>query len=338
MGKQDLVQHSSRVNSTQVTFVDLFAGIGGFHLGIQQAAQKLGADAECVLAVDINEKARATYSQYFKGTPLLGDITDPIVKNSVPHNVDIICGGFPCQPFSLAGKKMGIQDDRGTLFEHIVEILRKKKPKAVFLENVRNLQTIKNNDGSKTLDVIKEALKRAGYPVEIRQYKATHFGLPTHRPRIYMVGFRHDILSDPQDFYWPERTHDDEPTLELFFKTLSKQWDNLTPQIKRRGWPSRVGNTIRVGGAGSGFRDGNTRRDRRNWDSYMFFENDSDGSHRKKPHTLSVHEAKAMMGFPYNFKFADGLTYNQSMKQLGNSVAVPVIRAIATNIIETIHG
>ncbi len=327
----------------KITFIDLFAGIGGFHLGIKQAAKKLKMDAECLLAIDINEKARRTYEKYFKieESKLLSDITDKEVRDRIPENVDIICAGFPCQPFSQVGKKLGIEDGRGTLFEYIAEIIKKKKPKAVFLENVRNLANIRNSDGAKTFDVIKNALKKAGYPIEggklsdnwqnYRIIRATEFGLPTHRPRIYMVAFRKDIVADPRSFMWPERSHYSAPTLAVYFRNLPKKWDT---HIERDGWPDCVGSTIRVGGVGSGYRDGGTRRDRRNWDSYMFFK---DNDKRRYEHRLTVNEAKAMMGFPLNFKFADGLSDPQAMKQLGNSVAVPVIKAIAENIIKTIY-
>lgn len=319
-----------------VTFVDLFAGIGGFHLGIQQAAKKSGIDAECVLAVDINKKARTTYSSHFTSTKLMEDVTHQTVKDSVPHDVDIIAGGFPCQPFSLAGKKLGEADDRGTLFMHIVQILKDKKPKAVFLENVRNLLNIENQNGQKTIEVIESALEEAGYPVVKRTFKATQFGLPTYRPRIYIVGFRKDVLANPDDFIWPDATHEKAATLKDYFKNLPSEWN--TYKIARNGWPPYVGNTLRVGGAGSGFRDGGTRRDRRNWDSYMFYATDKDGSRRKKPHTLTVHEAKAMMGFPHDFVFPEEISSAQAMRQLGNSVAIPVIEAIAGNIIKTING
>lgn len=318
----------------KITFVDLFSGIGGFHLGIKQAAKNKKLAAECLVAVDINQKARDTYSLNFSGTKLLNDITDPSVKDYLPDDADIICGGFPCQPFSLAGKKLGTNDDRGTLFHHIVEILKKKRPKAVFLENVRNLQNIKNEDGKFVIDEIKKAIKKAGYVIPEFEnddnlqthkiFKATDFGLPTHRPRIYIVAFRADVFNGKK-FTWPDPTHPEGMRLDSYFKNLDDRWSG---KINRHGWPSRVGNTIRVGGAGSGFRDGNSRRDRRNWDSYMF----NDGS----IHTLSVDEAKAMMGFPPDFKFVVSDTH--AMRQLGNSVAVPVIQAIANNIIETIYG
>lgn len=315
-----------------VTFVDLFAGIGGFHLGIVQAAKKNGLDAQCTLAVDINERAQKTYRKNFAGTNILNDVTDEEVKESIPTDIDIVCGGFPCQPFSQAGKKMGTEDHRGTLFMHIAEILDKKKPKAVFLENVRNLRNIKNPDGSSTLQRIKDELKRAGYDVREEIFRAKDFGLPTHRPRIYLVGFRKDVLADSDLFRWPTITHEAHVTLAKYFRGLPSDWNGL---VAKNGWPDQVGNTLRVGGLGSGFRteDGVTWRDRRNWDSYMFYED----SQHPKQHALTVNEAKAMMGFPSHFEFPEELTRAQSLRQLGNSVAVPVIAAIAEQIIKTIH-
>ncbi|MCE9541228.1 DNA cytosine methyltransferase [Candidatus Kaiserbacteria bacterium] len=329
-------------SKTTLTFVDLFSGIGGFHLGIEQAAKDFGLDARCELAVDINEKARKTYTTNFPGTRLLNDVTDDSVKNSIPEDVDIICGGFPCQPFSLAGKKLGIADHRGTLFIHIIDILRRKRPKVVFLENVRNLLKIQNDDGTYAIDTILAALESAGYPVQgtvdgiewknYRVYRATDFGLPTHRPRVYFVGFRSDLAQGQRKFQMPEPSSISPATLAKYFRTLSKDWDQ---KVLRYGWPKRVGATLRVGGVGSGYRQNLTIRDRRNWDSYILYENNEK---RRKHHKITVTEAKAMMGFPVDFKFPEQISDPQAMKQLGNSVAVPVIKAVADSIIRTLYG
>lgn len=304
----------------KVTFIDLFAGIGGFHLGIRQAAKKLKMDTECLLAIDIDEKARRTYKRYFgiKKSRLLGDVTDGNVKNMIPEDVDIICAGFPCQPFSLVGKKMGLSDDRGTLFNDIVEIVRIKQPKVLFLENVRNL--VKHDNGE-ILRYMTDRLNQAGYMTDIIRgrnweiLKASDFGLPTRRPRFYLVTFRKDIKK-AEYFKFPLPTTPRGITLRDVFG---------------RRWPDVIGSTIRVGGRKSPFRkndDGTWFRDRRNWDTYLVGD---------KPHVLTVEEIKKMMGFPPNFKFADGLSDPQAMKQLGNSVAVPVIKSIAENIIKTIY-
>jgi DNA (cytosine-5)-methyltransferase 1 len=333
-------------------FVDLFAGIGGFHLGIIRATRKAGVAAECLLAVDIDPKARLTYSKNFAQTNFLNDVTDRSVKDSVPKDVDIICAGFPCQPFSVVGKKKGMDDHRGTLFNHIVEIVHTKKPKVIFMENVRNLLNIPNGDNNKLIEFIKEQMKQVGYPLALHTYKASDFGLPTRRDRLYMVGFREDIMPhSPEDSWWPVVKNVEPTTLAKYFKRLGKNWDKSN--IKRGGWPNRVGRTIRLGGIGSSYKSTDWLNkhnlkpseyirvnenkiwvdDRRTWDSYLFFENNPN---RKKPHDLTVDEAKAMMGFPSDFDFPEELSNNQRMEQLGNSVAIPVIEAVAEQIIKTL--
>lgn len=335
-------------------FIDLFAGIGGFHLGVKQAARKIGVSSKCDLAVDIDSKALLTYSKNFKGTKVLQDIKDPHVRNAIVTDADIICAGFPCQPFSVVGKRKGVDDHRGTLFTYIIQILHDKKPKAVFLENVRNLLNIKNGNNGKLIDFIKDEMKRVGYPISIHTYKASEFGLPTRRDRVYMVGFRKDIMPfAPHDSWWPAPTHEEPVTLSKYFRNLSKKWN--TNNIKRLGWPNRVGRTIRLGGVGSAYKSNDWLRkhelspdsyirindnkiwinDKRTWDSYLFFENNLK---QGKPHDLTVDEAKAMMGFPSNFKFPDQLSSNQRIKQIGNSVAIPVIEAISKKIMETLEN
>lgn len=335
-----------------LTFVDLFAGIGGFHLGINHAAEKLGIKAECILAVDIDNKARLTYSENFKKTKILNDIKDPIVRDTVAIDADLICAGFPCQPFSVVGKKKGVNDHRGTLFQYIVQIVREKQPKAVLLENVRNLLNIPNGNNGSLIDFIKEGMESAGYPISIHTYKASQFGLPTRRDRVYMVGFREDVRpKELDDLWWPKPTHEEPVTLSKFFQNLNKKWD--AQEIDRLGWPDRIGRTIRLGGIGSAYKsndwldkhdipaDSYIRlednkvwvNDKRTWDSYLFFEGDQKN---RKPHKLTVDEARAMMGFPVDFKFPDELSFHQRMRQVGNSVAVPVIEAIVTEIIKTI--
>lgn len=337
-----------------ICFIDLFAGIGGFHLGLKKAARKLGKKAKCALAVDIDPKARSTYSLNFKATEILEDVKDPSVRNAIPNDVDIICAGFPCQPFSVVGKKNGVDDHRGTLFTYIIQILHDKKPKVVFLENVRNLLNIRNGNNGKLIDFIKDEMERVGYPISIRTYKASEFGLPTRRDRVYMVGFRKDIMpSAPDGSWWPEPTHENPITLSEYFGNLSKKWNSNN--IKRLGWPNRVGRTIRLGGVGSAYKsndwlikhnissDSYIRvdenkvwvDDRRTWDSYLFFE---DNPKQRKPHNLTPDEAKAMMGFPNDYKFPEVLSSNQRIEQVGNSVAIPVIEAISKKILETLNS
>lgn len=276
------------------TFVDLFAGIGGFHIALHQ----LGG--ECVYASEWDEHARKTYEHNFKKiSPCLffnglfrGDITIEENQNDIPEEVDFLCGGFPCQPFSQAGFKKGFSETRGTLFFEIAKIIEKKRPKAIFLENVRYLL---KHDEERTLKVILDVLKNElYYNVYFKILKASDYGLPTHRPRIYIIGFRKDLEID--SFEFPEPIPLKFTMNEIFKGECSR----------------KIGYTLRVGGRGSGLHD------RRNWDTYLV---------NGEGHRITPNEAKQMMGFPENFQFP--VSDAQALKLLGNSVAIDPIRMTA---------
>lgn len=284
-------------------FIDLFAGIGGFHI----AMEELGG--ECVFAAEWNQKCRETYTVNFskfnrnifdeKGTPnkyFCEDITKYNPEEIPDH--DILCAGFPCQPFSQAGYKLGFEDTRGTLFFNVAEIVKVKKPKAVFLENVRGLL---HHDNGKTFKVIQNTMNELGYNMYYNIVKASDFNLPQHRPRLYMVCIRKDIK---KAFFEPQK-------LDLT-KTMSDIFDGAEVNKK-------IGFTLRVGGKGSAITD------RRNWDGYIV-----DGKERR----LKPKEGKRMQGFPDDFEFP--VSNNEAMKQLGNSVAIPAIKAYGQNILKTI--
>jgi len=283
-------------------FIDLFAGIGGFHL----AFHDLGA--KCVFASEIDKNARITYQENFldKSPSLFksGMYNDNILKITNPENqvpdFDILCAGFPCQPFSQAGFKRGFsesKDDRGNMFFHICNIIEQKKPKAFFLENVRHI--LKHDEG-RTFAIIKEHLAtRLGYSFHYKIVKASDHGLPQHRARVFMVGFRQDDEQLPE-FHFPE-------AIPLSM-TMSDVWGGACSR--------EIGFTLRVGGKGSGLND------RRNWDGYLV-----DGIEKR----LSTKEGKTMMGFPDDFSFPVSKT--QAMKQLGNSVAVNAVKATAKEIL-----
>ena len=289
----------------QVTFIDLFAGIGGFHLAFHKAG------AKCVFVSEWDEHARKTYEHNFrKIQPELfevglfakgknrfaGDITK-VDEKEIP-DFDILTGGFPCQPFSQAGFKKGFNDTRGTLFHDMVRIIQEKQPRAFFLENVRHL--LKHDDG-KTFDVIKKKITEdLGYSFHYKIVKASDFGLPQHRPRLFMVGFR-----DPNvEFEFPEPIK-----LE---KTMSDIWGEPCEK--------KIGYTLRVGGRGSGIDD------RRNWDSYRV---------NGKVKRLTPVQGKKMMGFPDDFEFP--VSEAKALKQLGNAVAVDAIHAVAQQIIQSLN-
>ena len=280
------------------TFIDLFAGIGGFHMALHQ----LGGT--CVYASEWDENARKTYeTNYRKISPRLfknglfrGDITLEENQECIPEDVDILCAGFPCQPFSQAGFKKGFTEARGTLFFEIAKIIKNKRPKAFFLENVRHL--LKHDDG-RTFEVIRNILEEElNYSVSFKILKASDYGLPTHRPRLYIVGFREDIVCENFNFPLP-------------IPLKSTMSDIFRGQCTKD-----VGFTMRVGGRGSGIDD------RRNWDAY-----EVDGEVR----IITSEEGKQMMGFPKNFCFP--VSEVQALKQLGNSVAVHPVRMTAENIL-----
>lgn len=201
-----------------------------------------------------------------------------------------MCAGFPCQPFSQAGFKKGFNEARGTLFFDIVNILKEKQPKAFFLENVRGL--LRHDDG-KTFKTIKRILEEElGYSFYHKIVKASDFGLPQHRPRLFMVGFKDKDIK----FEFPKP--------KKLTLTMSDIWNGECSR--------EVGFTLRVGGRGSNIND------RRNWDSYLV-----NGEVKR----LGVEEGKKMQGLPDGFLFP--VSETQAMKQLGNSVAVPAIQAVA---------
>jgi len=282
------------------TFIDLFAGIGGFH----QSMHELGG--KCVFASEIDSNARKTYEYNFsKYSPDLfkNGLFNQDIKTIMPEEIpdfDLLCAGFPCQPFSQAGKKYGFDDnhksERGNLFFDIVEIIKVKQPKAFFLENVRGLINHDNGNTFKTIQYI--LTEELGYSFYHQIVKASDYGLPQLRPRAFMVGFRDEEIL--QNFTFP-------PKIPLKF-TMSDVWGGECSR--------EIGFTIRVGGRGSNIND------RRNWDSYLV-----DGEVQK----LSFNEAKKMQGFPDEYHFPVSAT--QAMKQLGNSVAIDAVKAVGTNVI-----
>lgn len=284
-----------------LTFIDLFAGIGGFHLALHNL------NSHCVFASEIDTHARNTYQANFnKRAPNLFTknlFNEDITKIPVNHipNFDILCAGFPCQPFSQAGLKLGFADtlngNRGNLFFNIAAIINTKQPKSFILENVRHLM---NHDEGKTFDMIKRTIASLGYSCYYQILKASDYGVPQHRPRIFIVGFKNDILHRFQF-----------PTPVPLVTTMS--------HILQGECNKDIGFTLRVGGKGSKIDD------RRNWEHY--YVND-------KIVKIEVSHAKQMQGFPSDYLFP--VSQTQAMKQLGNSVAIPVVQAVATQVINYI--
>ena len=300
------------------TFIDLFAGIGGFRIAMQELGGK------CVYSSEFDAQAQKTYMANYGEMPF-GDITKELTKSYIPDGFDVLCGGFPCQAFSLAGKRLGFEDEtRGTLFFEIEDILRRKQPKAFFLENVKGLMIHK---GGKTIQTILEHLDDAGYVVVPPQVvNAMDFGVRQHRERVYIIGFRKDLHIDISQFKYPEPTtpegkrvhfidvREERPVPAKYY--LSTQYVEIIND-------NQVANAIVVGGMG---RERTLVIDKRQKDftpttSIKGVVN-TDGIRRMTPR-----EWARLQGFPEEFKIvvADASAY----KQFGNSVAIPAIKATA---------
>ena len=309
----------------EITFIDLFCGIGGFRL----ALESLGA--KCVFSCDTDRQARKTYQANFGEEPE-GDITT-IAADSIP-DFNILCGGFPCQPFSIAGKQRGFKDTRGTLFFEIARIIKAKQPKVVFLENVANLA--RHDDGN-TLKVILDTLKRLGYDVHYQILNAAHYGVPQIRKRIYFVCFRKDLQVD---FSFPEPTFEDVAVEDYLEENVDETYyldinsitfykpDTTVRQLDtyRMGYIKSISQGRRVYGV-KGCAPTfvvSARGPAGSTEAYYI-----NGRVRR----LTPYEVKRIMGFPDDFIFP--VKKGRIYQQLGNSVAVPVVRMIAEKIVET---
>lgn len=303
-------------NKNNFTFIDLFAGIGGTRIGFERAGGK------CVFSSEWDKDAQKTYYENFGEIPK-GDITK-IETKEIPE-FDILIAGFPCQPFSMIGKREGFKHaTQGTLFFEIVRILEDKKPKAFLLENVKGLT---HHDKGNTFRIIKEALDSLGYHVYSEILDAADFGLPQIRKRIYIVGFRKDLFNEKPNFKHPsgfsneifinqflEEGITDRPISQHLQEKYIFKNDDGHPQIVDRNSRIKVKTLVasyhkiqRI--TGTFVRDGPTGL-----------------------RLLTEKECKAIMGFPEDFKVPVSRT--QMYRQFGNSVAVPVVEAVAKEMIK----
>jgi DNA (cytosine-5)-methyltransferase 1 len=306
---------------TKFKFIDLFAGIGGLRIPFDE----LGGS--CVFTSEIDPHARETYNLNFRTSHEIDEDLSKTVLEDLPSH-DLILAGFPCQPFSHAGKRHGFADTRGTLFFYIAEIARLHKPKALLLENVKGLL---NHDHGNTFKRILETLQELGYKTSYKVLNARDFGLPQNRQRVYIVALRQDL---GREFVFPEATHDRE-ALKLGNILESDYEANLV--ISDRLWEGHKARKERNRIAGKGF-------------GYQLFTPDSkyastisaryykDGSeilidlgNGSNPRKLSIREASNLQGFPSDFKFCQSRV--QAYKQCGNAVPVNVVRALATNLV-----
>lgn len=318
-------------NSLQnFTFIDLFAGIGGFHIALSSFG------AKCVFASEWDKYAAETYKDNF-GIKPYGDITK-IFEGDIPNH-DILCGGFPCQAFSVSGKQKGFEDTRGTLFFDIARIIDHHRPKVVFLENVKNLQ---KHDEGKTLSTIISTLEGLDYTVYTKVLNTSHFGLPQNRERIYIIGFSNNINSTkfqfPDPIFQPISLTDllednpiDAKIIErddifidkdvvmdsTLFGNLPKNRPIQIGKVNKGGQGERIyhpsGHSITLSayGGGVGSKTG------------LYYVN---GIIRK----LSPRECARLQGFPESFLINSNKS--QAYKQFGNSVSINVLQLICKNI------
>lgn len=306
-----------------VKIVDLFAGIGGIRLGVEQAF----GSVDCVFTSEIDKHAVTTYKANFKDSHIFGDIKQ-IDENDVPDH-DILLAGFPCQPFSQAGLKKGFADTRGTLFFDIERILLAKQPKAFLLENVKQL---KGHDKGRTFQTIIDHLNNAGYKVFYEILKARDFGLPQNRERIYIVGF----LDHSINFEFPKPTNLPTRVGDILDDIVDEKYtisDKLWSGHKRRKEQNRLN------GKGFGYGLFNKESAYTNTISARYYKDGSEiliEQENKNPRKLTPREAARLQGFPeeYNIPVSDAQAY----KQFGNSVCVPVVKAIATQIKKALNG
>jgi len=318
-------------------FIDLFAGIGGFRLALQSLGGK------CVFTSEWDEYAKKTYEANFGELPF-GDITKSSTKEAIPSGFDILCAGFPCQSFSIAGKRGGFEDTRGTLFFDVADIIKKHQPKAFFLENVKGL---KSHDRSRTLETILNVLRNdLNYFVpEPKIINAKEFGVPQNRERIYIVGFHKSL--NINDFEYPEATgipvvlknivEKQEVSVKYY---LSTQYLKTLIEHKARhknkgngfGYEiisdDGIANAIVCGGMG---RERNLIFDHRltNFKPVTRIKGEVNREGIRK---MTPREWARLQGFPDEFKIV--VSDAQAYKQFGNSVAVPAIKATAEKIIQ----
>lgn len=321
------------------TFIDLFAGIGGFRVALQ------GLQGKCIFTSEWDKKSQTTYKANFGDLPF-GDITKEVTKKYVPDGIDILCAGFPCQAFSIAGKRGGFEDTRGTLFFDVAEIIKRKKPKAIFLENVKGLTNHRNGQTLATiLNVLREDL---GYFVpEPQIMNAKNFGVPQNRERIFIVGFRKDLKI--KDFEYPSSLNKKVSFNDVKEKKvvaskyyLSDQYLSTLIKHKERheskgngfGYEiisdDGIANAIVCGGMG---RERNLVIDHRLTD-FTPTTNIKGEINRQGIRKMTPREWARLQGYPDKFLIpvADASAY----KQFGNSVAVPAIQATANAILKKI--
>ncbi len=313
------------------TFIDLFAGLGGFRI----ALESLGAN--CVYSNEWDIPVRKVYAENFGDTPE-GDITQ-VDENTIPDH-DILCAGFPCPAFSISGRQRGFKDSRGTLFFNIAGIVKAKKPKVVFMENVKNFAT---HDNGKTLEVVKGTMEELGYTFYQKVLNAADYGIPQKRERIYPVCFRNDLEINDFKYLEPfELMHhvkdfllkDEERVRDLYVDRPDTYWGG-EEDSRYDNRPIRLG-IVNKGGQGE--RIYSTKGAAITLSAYGGGTFAKTGGYLMNGRTRRLHprECARLMGYPDSYKICKNK--NQAYKQFGNSVVIDVLQLIAAEIGTAMEG
>lgn len=299
-------------------FIDLFAGIGGIRIPFQELGGK------CVFTSEWDKFAQKTYQVNFGDLPS-GDITK-IESDDIPE-FDILLAGFPCQPFSQAGLKKGFSDTRGTLFFEIERIIEQKRPQAILLENVKQLR---GHDKGRTIAVIKKHIEALGYSFDVDVLRAADFGVPQNRERLFIIGFDKEEFVIDKDYKFPypippkgkTRLGDIlEEDVDIKYTISDKLYEGHLRRKKEHA----------IRGNGFGFSMVNADSSYTNTISARYYKDGSeiliDQGDGRNPRKLTPRECARLQGF--DDKYIIPVSDTQAYKQFGNSVAVPVVRAVA---------
>ncbi len=328
------------------TFIDLFAGIGGFRIAMQRCG------GECIFSSEFDPAAQKTYQANFGEIPS-GDITKQETHDQIPENFDVVCAGFPCQAFSLAGKRLGFNDfykgmSRGTLFAEVVKICEKHRPKAVFCENVKGLYI---HDKGNTFKIIKSEFEAIGYRFYYKILNSKDFGVPQHRERIYMVAFRNDYAENGYEFQFPKPITNNITLNDIRERNVPAKYylsDVYLETLRRhrarheaaghgfgyviRNW-NDVSGAIVCGGMG---RETNLVKEENGTPSGLIPTTHIHGELNKEGiRKMTPREWARLQGFPEEFKLV--LSDVHLYKQFGNSVSIPVIESISKLIVSRIQ-
>lgn len=302
-----------------IRFIDLFCGVGGFRFAAQKACTDLRVKSEFVLSSDIDSRCQEAYGSNFGHKPL-GDISK-IQASDVPDH-EILLAGFPCQPFSIIGGRKGFEDARGTLFFEIARIVKEKRPKALVLENVKMLA---KHDGGRTLKRIYEVLKELDYNVDHRILNALDFGLPQKRERVFIVAFK-----EATSFEWPEfkgrhkklsdiLEDEVDPKHHASAYIRKKRSEYGSPTEEPTIWHENKSGNVSILPYSCALRAGGSY-------NYLLV----NGQRR-----LTPREMFRLQGFPESFKIV--CNDSQSRKQAGNSLPVPVAKAVIKQVLHALE-